>query len=194
MATGYTACIGEGATFKEFAFKAARGMGATITMRDDSMDAEIPDEFQPCDFYEKSLAKEKERLKEFSALTTEQIAERAADTVRRINESIEESKRHTSELRGKYHAMLAKVYDWQPPTPDHANFKKFMVDQITESIKWDCHDHEQKPIELTPDKWYADELENITSNIERYAEEHAKEVQRAKERSDWVKALRLSLL
>lgn len=61
MPTAYTANISKGITFKEYALLCARNFGATITMRDEPLDAEIP-EFQPSDYYVKRISEIKKDI------------------------------------------------------------------------------------------------------------------------------------
>ena len=56
MPTGFTCDIKDGITFERFALNCARAFGALINMRDDSLDAEIPDEIKPSDHHVKALA------------------------------------------------------------------------------------------------------------------------------------------
>ena len=67
MPTGYTArlCDGE-QTFKDFAMLCARACGALIEMREDPMDAPIPEKIKRSSYYDEALSKavaEYDRLK-----------------------------------------------------------------------------------------------------------------------------------
>src|SRR5438309_7441629 len=81
MPTGYTADVGNGKVtdFATFALTCARGFGALITMRDDPMDAEIPDEFPVDEYAMRAYIADSERLNELRAMDAEE-AERQADT------------------------------------------------------------------------------------------------------------------
>ena len=62
MPTGYTATLMEkGQDFPDFVLLCARAMGATIMLRDEPLDAPIP-EFQPSDYSAKQLEESKEEL------------------------------------------------------------------------------------------------------------------------------------
>ena len=56
-------------TFPQFAMRCARAFGALIEMRDDSMDAPIPDEFSPSDYHVKAKAKAEETLKRLRSIS-----------------------------------------------------------------------------------------------------------------------------
>ena len=82
MPTGYTLDLydGKDITFEEFALRCARAFGALISMRDEPIDAPIPERFEPSDYHLKELEKAKKRLKEvkkWNEETAEQEAVRA---------------------------------------------------------------------------------------------------------------------
>lgn len=196
MPTGYTAKIAEGITFNEFVMICARGMGALIMMRDESFDAPIPERFEPSDYHAtKQVAAELElnRLRNMSL----DMAEEAAHT-----EFMEESERHTKtiqkndDLRQKYEAMLAQVLAWHPPTSDHEGMKKFMVEQITGSIDFDCDNkyyRDNAPKRINGTEWLTKKIASARHNIDYHRKEHEKEIERTENRNVWLKALRDSL-
>ena len=82
MPTGYTLDLYDvkDITFEEFALRCARAFGALISMRDEPIDAPIPERFEPSDYHLKELEKAKKRLKEvkkWNEETAEQEAVRA---------------------------------------------------------------------------------------------------------------------
>src|SRR6266849_6658520 len=135
MPTGYTAMIEErDVTFNEFVWQCARGMGALIMMRDDPMDAPIPERFKLSDYYDKSLLEVNTAIKRLEAMTS---AERVAEGERLKRESIERNEEWLSErieVNVRYNAMLAQVADWNPPTSEHQGLKDFMAQQISISF------------------------------------------------------------
>jgi hypothetical protein len=99
-----------------------------------------------------------------------------------------------AELREKYEAMLTKVKAWQAPTPDHVELKRFMEEQITRSIDYDCSTkHMEAPKLLSGREWLNANIASALKDIERHKKEHAEEVVRVEGRNSWLKALRDSL-
>lgn len=196
MPTGYTAPVADGEVteFADFAMECARAFGALVTMRD-SPEATIPDEFEPnTSYHDEKLAKAKADLEMISAMSAEECRRQAEAAFEKVREQrLEAGLERTAQL-GRYEAMLAKVRQWTPPTPDHVGLKDFMVQQIEESIRFDC-----SPInwpeypQLAPEEWRAERLAKAQRDIEYHTEERAKEVKRARERTEWVRALRQSL-
>jgi hypothetical protein len=195
MPTGYTAAIADGITFEQFALGCARAFGALVLMRDDPADAPIPDEFQPSDYHTKALAAARAELLRIERLTVPQARDELAaewantekDRVRRLEEM--------ADLRCKYERMLAAAKAWNAPTSEHEGMRKFMIEQIEESIRFDCggnyYDTPAAKLEL-PD-WLATKKANAKKDIDYHEREYAKEVERTNQRTAWVKALRASL-
>lgn len=196
MPTGYTAAIADGITFNQFVMGCARAMGACIMMRDDPSDAEIPEEFQPDDYYSEAVERTRVEIADIQAMTTEEAdLQAAADYSNNLTEK-ETAIKEADELRAKYERMLEQVKAWNPPTPDHIGFKDFMSKQITESIEWDCskdYYRNQQPVRLSGEDWKATQLETLMSSLVSYEKNLAEEIERTNSRNAWIKALRNSL-
>jgi hypothetical protein len=171
----------------------ARAFGALITMRDDPMDAPIPDEFKPSSY-------DKERLKEVSAdlveldtMTDEEvtIASRKDfdDEMRHFNERSEE----IIQQRTRYEAMILKVFEWTPPTEEHVELKNFMISQLRESIKFDCSHMPEMPSPKTPTEWLNERRGKLKREVEYYEKSSREETERAEKQTAWVRDLRKSL-
>ena len=194
MPTGYTAAIKDGITFQQYAMTCARAFGALIEMRDDPMDAPIPDEFKSSDYHSKALATAKDKLASLKVLTKEAARIEADREFQESLNSYNRRLREKADLRSKYQSMLAEVEAWQAPTPDHAAYKAFMAEQITQSIEWDCSTKYDTPPECkSTDGWLSIAIAEAERSIAYHTDEHAKEVARAASRSAWVQALKKSL-
>lgn len=194
MPTGYTSDLYEGKpqTFAEFAMKCARAFGALIAMREDPMDAPIPDEFAPSDYHVKALDDARADLANVLAWGFDQ-SNREADAD--YERSLASHEKHQADARAvvaRYHAMLAEVRAWTPPTPDHAEFRKFMVDQLESSIRHDG------PFGAAPDRmsgrdYRAMRIDKAHRDIAYHEKGQAAEIERARSRTAWVRDLRASL-
>lgn len=195
MPTGYTSKLyeGEDQTFPEFALACARAFGALILMRDDPPDAEIPDEFTPSTYHVDRLAEAEARLAEVKGWDDAR-AEREHRAAAQAFAQRDADERAKADARtARYEAMLAQVEEWSPPTTEHVGMKDFMRDQLTESIRFDSYSGPYGSVPPTPEAYRADEIARAERDIRYHTKEHAKEVQRAAERSAWVAALRGSL-
>lgn len=200
MPSGYTAKMyeGEDQSFDDFVMSCARGMGALITMRDEPMDAPIPDAFEPSDYHAKAIEDAEWRLRNLDTVSDESARLQADQEYQQAHAAWMESRRKEAELRERYVAMLAKVQAWEPPTPDHVHFKEFMVEQLTGSIDFDCPSDwptwRPEPQPKSIEEWKSEKRAKAERDLTYHSEEHAKEIARARERTEWVTALRLSLL
>ena len=132
----------ENCTLMEFALRCARSFGALIEMREEPLDAPIPEKFEINPLYKAELEEAEKEYEDFTALPYpekmavlerdyELMAEKYAEA-----DKIENERRRV--LRGRYEAMLEKINKWEAPTPDHENLRKFMIEQIEDCMEHDC--------------------------------------------------------
>jgi hypothetical protein len=194
MPTGYTADIKDGISFEQFVWTCARAFGALVMMRDDSMDAPIPERFEPSDTYKKWLLEERAKLGALVAMSVEEVAAAAEAAYLERHASWARRRAEKTELRNRYSEMLAKVVQWEPPTPEHQGLKDFMAQQLRESIDFDCGEkYDDEPQRLEPTDWHNQQVENTRKAIARHLQSHTEEHQRAESRNGWLKALRDSV-
>lgn len=197
MPTGYTADFADkDLSFEEFVWKCARAMGAFMHMRDDSMNSDIrmPEEDN---YHSKSLLEALEYLQELQSMPLAKAAllmtEEREARIKRAKESLEKSR----VLRERYTRMISKVSDWVPPTSDHANFKRFMLEQLTSSLDWDCNDkytlESLAQPEITAQEWLDKEMASAQRDIEYHTKYMSEDRQRHKEVINWIKALQQSV-
>jgi hypothetical protein len=195
MPTGYTADVVNGTIteLEPFALQLARGMGALITMRDESHDAPIPEKLEPSLWNAERLAEvivERDRLYAMS----EAEAEAAADAEYR--EDIAARDKWLSDKiaqRQRYLAMISKVEAWKSP-PE--GIREFALKQLHSGMDFDCPlgDTYWKPVERsTGAQWRQTKLEKVSKEIEYHATEDAKERARTDSRNAWLAQLRKSL-
>lgn len=198
MPTGYTHNITETMEFRDFALQCARAFGACIEMRDDPVDTPIPDEFQPNGHYKEAERNALADVEKYRAMTVAEAAMALRSAVQGARESADRGKAERFGQKRAYQRMLSLVRKWTPPTAEHEGLRKFMEEQIVESIKWDCgtdyYDNSVKELEaLTPETYLASMRKEAERQLAYYRDEHDKEVERARSRTQWVKALRESL-
>ena len=193
MATGYTHSIEKGISFKDFTMRCARAFGALIEMRDEPMDKEAPENFEPSTYHSEALKKSENRLKELKFIDHTDMCDAAELEYKETVEKELRWSKERNELKQKYNDMLFNVENWQPPTPDHNDLKRFMIEQIESSIKFDCKNYQSDIKKLSGDEWIEKEVNSAIRNIKYHSEGHIKEIERIKRRNKWVKDLRESL-
>lgn len=199
MPTGYTAQILDGkiTTFKEFAKLCMRAFGATIHMRDESLECEYEPRI-PSDYHLKALKYCQEELKFLSEMSDDEIIEKKRseilNDIEYHNKKIVESENNYKKLN----TILSDVRMWEPPTEDHKGIKKFMEEQITETLKYDADSkyhiirireltEELKNIEISDIKY--NRLEKLQKDIKYHIKNYDEEIKRVKDSNKWVEKL-----
>lgn len=200
-ATGYVhRMIDNQMNFEQFVMNCSRAMDALAMMRDDPMDAEIPERFEPSDYYLQQEKEVRAKLAEIQGLSDQQLIERGRTAKEKALEYFKNASGADSKDIEACRTMLAQVEAWEPPTSDHQGLKEFMVQQLTSSIGgarvdmpsyWE--ERLEKEIAKSPKQYVTEEIAELHRTIARSVEEYAKEVERTESRNLWLKQLRESL-
>jgi hypothetical protein len=198
MATGYTAAIKNGISFQEFALSCARAFGACIDMRDDPMDKPIPDKLEPDSYHNDRLKQVKKEISETKSMTIKQATVEAKKLYTDLLKQREESIKEIKDLKIKYEDMLTKVNAYKVPSSEHTRFKEFMIEQIKDSIKYDCnleyYEKEKANLKVLSGKQYKEnKLKQLKWDLDYHTKENEEEIKRNNERNDWIKKLKESL-
>jgi len=186
----------QGQTFPEFVLTCARAFGALIEMRDEPLDKAIPEKFKVSNYYVDRVEQATAELARLRAMSIEErLAFGEKDKAERLKMCEKRLAINTQE-NARLHEMREKVIAWKPPTPEHNNLKKFMLEQINISmhdLKY-LHQGIQDIKEKSPMDFYKTDVEINEHAITTASMEHRKEIDRAKGRTDWVQQLRDSLV
>lgn len=194
MPTGYTHPVvdGEVTEFPEFAMSCARAFGALITMREEPMDAETPDEFEPSSYSAKELAKAEARLKKALSVSPAQAQQRADESYAMLMKAHLDYRARMKLENDRIDTMLKQVRSWRPPTSEHKGLKEFMVEQLTSSkhdMKWGS----EEPVKQSAEAWLAAEIASAEREVAYHTKADQEEKERAAGRTEWVRQLRASL-
>lgn len=184
MPTGYTAEILDGKinTFKDFAKKCMRAFGATIHMRDDSLNESYrPREIDK--YYIERVEEAEEKLAVLKTADDKFFIDKVREELKSDYAYYEEKLRKVKADEVKLKSILTDTKKWNPPTDDHVGIKDFMIQQLEETIKYDANC-----------KYYEDELREIKTKLEspidvarvkhKMIEDAEEDLQRSKERLD----------
>ena len=175
----------------------ARAFGTLSSMRDDSFDASIPEEFQVSDYHTMAREAAENAYKNLIEMSTEQRKEYGAKLRQdKISYHI-----HSRELEEKdvekVRAMQKIVETWSPPTHEHKALKKFALEQLEQSIRnvdldWDVR---MGNIAIAKDAmdFFNEQLVSTKKSIAYHLDEYAKEKERVANQNQWLKDLRKSL-
>ncbi len=194
MPTGYTAAVEDGTIteLSDFALRCARAFGALISMREDSLDTPIPDSFPPDDYYTKRLMTMRDEAGRLESLTVAECIAAQNDEIAKARSYRDEYRERKALETQRYTSMLEKVRAWKEPSPDHAQLKTFMAEQL--EISMDTSNYEPSiPTVLDPSAWRANKLAATKQSIadaNKYLEE---ELERVQKRTEWVRLLKAAL-
>lgn len=192
MPTGYTSTLHDGEqSFEDFIWDCARAFGALITLRDEP-DARIPEVFLPSPYYANQVRDAEERIAWLEGLSPSARQAEASEAYLKASGRHAQRSSERDAMRARYEAMLAKVRAWTPPTGEHQELRDFMVQQLEESIRFDCYDQEA-PSPVTADEWLRHELALTKRHLDYCRKALVEEEERCRQRTEWVRELRNSL-
>lgn len=195
MPTGYTADVADGTTtdLKTFAMKLARGMGALLPMRDDPLDAPVPEKFEPSTYNKDKLIEVKaERLRVIALEGSELEAEYDAawnEASKRKSDALDT---HIAQSV-RYRAMIKQVEGWLG-APE--GIKEFGLEQLRRGLEFDCREPFKYYGETLPGnayEWKDQKLAQLKKDIEYHAKAYAEECERTASRNVWLEQLQESL-
>jgi hypothetical protein len=195
MPTGYTSPIYEGQEMsgEEFILRCARAFGATIMMRDEPLDKPIP-EFEPSDYHIKQLNRAKSNMEKYKAMTFDELSKEVEEVYKANVDNYNKTLNDKHELFIRLNNTLREVEAWNPPTEEHKELKSYAIDQLKQTIEYDCSTkYLSEPVKLDPIEWFNEKIERCKKDIEYHTKEWNEEVKRTNNRNKWVKQLRDSL-
>lgn len=197
--TGYTQeLVDRKLNFEGFALLCARAFGACIMLRDEPLSAPIPETLKPSDYHFKAIDKAKKTITKLKAVKNVEVWGR-----NKLKKDIAAYKERLKEANGghiaRMESVLKSVCAWEPPHADFIEFKKFMLQQLNDSIAMEkrtgvFYEEQIAKLESTnPSAAYKEAVEKAKSDLAYHKKEWAEEVSRTKSRNQWLKLLRKSL-
>jgi len=118
------------------------------------------------------------------------VIERIAD----CKETIDKMKK----LQTAYNKKIEEAQNWNPPTPEHEGLKKFMIQQLTESMLFDCsYDHYESELKklnkMTYDDYFEQQKQYHKWKIKYHIEYLEKDLNNIRKRNKWIQDLYNSL-
>jgi len=203
MPTGYTNGIlnGEIKTFDEFAKQCIRAFGAAIHMRDDDFNKEY-EKRKPDNYYINSLNTAKEKLEKIKKASDNDIIKKHTKELKAYRKTYIEKIKVIKKDKELLESFLNKAENFTPPTSEHENFKKFMIQQLQETIKYDCnsyyyeqelHDVNERLNNINANDIRDNLVKRYEKDILYYTEGYEKEVENCNTSNEWVDTLLNSL-
>lgn len=174
-----------------------RAFGACVEQRDEDMSQPPKLRVLDVSYHTRAIDEAKKSLAAARKMSDDQIvATEVSEIQRTIKNAREQIAKHTT-LRANYENMLKQVKAWVPPTRSHTNFKKFMIEQIEGSIKFDCDtDYYTKQISgvvdsilgLSPSQKRKERIDRANQDIRYHTKEIKKDTIGVKKSNDWILA------
>jgi hypothetical protein len=197
MPSGYTSDIynGKEVSGKDFLLTCARAFGACIEMRDEDSDVPIPEKFEISDYHEKNFKNAQEELEKYKTMSIEEAELLSQTEFQKDQDYRSEEIKKINLLKERYKRTLSEVRNWTPPTDEHKELKEFTIDQLKQSIDFDCDiSYLEKPKKrLVGQEWLNSKIKECYRDVEYHAKEHLEEIERTDGRNNWIKQLRESL-
>jgi hypothetical protein len=170
-------------------------MGVCVSMRDDPADKPVPERFEPeTSYHDEHIATAKAVLDKTPGLSAAECDVLAqADFDAEMAAYIKHAN-NRAETKQNYEDMLCKVEAWNP-NEDILSLKEFMLQQLRESIKFDCSSpyRPEPPIRLTVEQWRQKQLERASKDLAYHESARASEIRRTEGRNAYLASLRASL-
>lgn len=187
MATGYTHNTYEGKpeTIDEFVTHLARGLGAYVMQRDESMDEPLKPR-EVSSIYKTMLTQAQAKLDALLSMTDDEKREKMlavnAENATAYEDSLDRiavvAERYYNRLHDFEHLDWSHLNDEGPVGEFFRGLHKFGMEQLESSIEWDCHEPSAPIMYTDVDEWYAKEVKFASDALNRAAKNYAEEVKR----------------
>jgi len=186
-------------TFEDFAKHCARAMGAFIMVRDEPYDGTMP-RSEVSDYHAKYIDSLEVEAANLEKMTLSEAFEKASTEFEEMRTRALDNISEKMVLKVRYERMLEKAKAYMPPTSDHNEYKKFMIEQLEKSIQGDCtitysmddiKSGKYKP--LSGETWLKNKKARIAQQLERHHEKLREEISRTADRNAWIDKLEESL-
>lgn len=200
--TGYTYYLVENKlSFEQFVWTCARAFGALCMMRDDELGVKIKLKQDVSEYEIKSLEEAKDKMAYLLAIKTKKAKLEYAAKIKKekidiIKQFINNDK--TSEENKIIEDMIVEVKAWCTPTDDHDSLKRFMLEQLTSSLRDkdyipDYHKQLNKLDNKDLMTIFEEEFKDAVDNLSRSQKYYDEEVERVNKRQNWLEALNESV-
>lgn len=192
MPTGYTMDVENGQSFENFVLGCARAFGACIAQRDAPLsERPAPQEVSP--YYLEALEKAQKELE--TLLSVESPVVYGTDFRQKEIEHYDSQIQRHEDTILKYAQMRQKVLEWTPPSKDHVELKRFMLDQLDQNHDFSgfYRNKLKEALLTTPLEYYEAQLSEARRSVEYHTKKLEEEGQRVQSRNNWIEELYRSL-
>jgi hypothetical protein len=191
MASGHTAKVrsGEITNLRDFAllsWRAWRSSDGEVEVDYDIVAAEEA----PNPYYSRKLDEAQSRLAALKAIKAEEAALHSRETHARAHDAWSDWTRERKARRQRTQGMLKKLKSWKPPTPDLAELKHFMREELEAALAHEALEADPpQPSRAAARKHLAEALEQAERDVAYYARKVDEEHVRVAEENARLRAL-----
>lgn len=156
-------------SFDQFALKCIRGYGIFTHLNEDEKEGLLT---RPVvsDYYENLIKKTENEFALFLKSTKEQRQKMFEIEIKKELEYFTEQINKERELKEKYITLKEETKAYKPPSKEYTQFKNYMLDQLDQSIKYDCGN----------ELWYQERIKNVENITFEVWEEEKMEIYNAR--------------
>jgi hypothetical protein len=191
MALGHSAKVrsGEITELRDYALlslRAWRSSDGEVEIGYDVVSAEE----QPNPYYARKLAEARSRLASLKAMKAEEAQLHSHETHGRAHNAWSEWTRERKARRARTQGMLKKLRSWKPPTPDLAELKDFMRQELEAALAHEALETDPpKPSRAAARKHFAEALDHAERDVAYYARKVDEEQSRVEQENAHLRAL-----
>jgi hypothetical protein len=191
MALGHTAKVrsGEITELRDFALlslRAWRSSEGEVELDYDLVSAEE----QPNPYYARKLEEAQSRLATLKAMKAEEAELHSRETHGKAHNTWSEWTREKKARRARTQGMLKKLKSWKPPTPDLAELKHFMREELETALAHEALESDPpKPSRAAARKHLQEALEQAERDLAYYARKVEEEESRVARDNAHLRAL-----
>jgi hypothetical protein len=191
MALGHTAKVrsGEITELRDYALlslRAWRSAEGEVAIDYDIVAAEE----QPNPYYTRKLEEAQSRLAALKAMKADEATLHSRDAHEKAHGAWSEWTRERKARRARTQGMLKKLKSWKPPSPDLAELKDFMREELETALAHEALDSDPpKPSRAAARKHLPEALEQAERDVAYYARKVEEEEQRVARENEHLRAL-----
>ncbi|WP_203249765.1 hypothetical protein [Cysteiniphilum marinum] len=194
MPTGYTEVLErQDLGLKDFVLRCARACGVSISLRGKPLDDGMPEKIEMDSFYPDSLATNRLALENLERMTLEEAKLLAQKEYEQQEQDYLEDLERRTILKSRCNKLLEQTEQWEPPTKKHVDLKKYVIEQLQTTLKYDCELRERKHKKLTARQYLLKEKKEVKEYIKHLEKRYARSKKRNEKDNQWLSDLRASL-
>lgn len=171
MPTGYTSAVCDGTELEmnKFImriatafFPAYRDNGKTHLDINDN-----PISLDDVTYYSKKYSDAINEYNKLSKLSEKELEDMYIEYKTDNNTHYTNSRNKITKMKNNYECMLSQLNNWKPKSDIGKNIKKYAIEQLEQSLKFDCYDVPEPHINEFSE-WKVNYIKNINDNIKYY--------------------------